>query len=100
MKFALKGQATAGQITKFDCTGGEPNDTHRTVFEIDPCPPEVLETLEKPLAEVLADHGVDLTMPLGDFLNLVLAKVVPDVEIPIFGTGRLQIRKMDSDGRA
>ncbi len=100
MKFALKGQATAGQITKFDCTGGEPNDTHRTVFELDPCPDDVMKTLETPLAEVLASHGIDLNAKLGDFLNYVLANVIPEADIPVFGQARLQLRKMDSDGRA
>jgi hypothetical protein len=100
MNFALKLPATAGDITKFDCTGGEPNDQHRTIAEQDPADPAMVGTLDGSIADFLNAHAIDLTSPLGDFLNHLLAHALPDIEVPIFGKARIQVRKMDSDGKA
>lgn len=95
MPVALKLQATAGTIVDYDCTGGEPNDTHETLFELDPAPEDAVAFLDAKVSDL-----VDPDMTVGQLVNLALDKALPDVQVPIFGAARLQLRKMDSDGRA
>jgi len=100
MNYALKLQATAGDITKFDCTGGEPNDQHRTIAEQDPADPAMIKVLEGSIVDYLNSQGISTATPIGDFLNHLLAHVLPDIEVPLFGKARIQVRKMGGDGRA
>lgn len=101
--FALKGQITAGDITKFENTGGEPLDIHMTWGELDPCPPEIMKVLESTPQDIVERLVTEFgpTTTIGDIINWALDKVIPHgiLKDMIPGEARLQIRKMDSDGR-
>jgi len=79
MTNAIKLQATIGDVTAFDCRGGEPADQHRTIGERDPATDQEVE-VARLAAEALNTLGLE-------------------IDIPGFGTGRVQLRLMDSDGR-
>ena len=95
MKYALKLQATIGDVTAYDCTGGEPKDQHRTIAEQDPADPATVSMLDATLGELADKLGRDVY--LGQWLNGLLAEL--DTDVPGFGKACLQLRKMDSDGR-
>lgn len=101
MPFALKLQATVGEITAFDCTGGEPADQHRTILEQDPADPDVVDVLGMTFAQVADALGPDVVV--ADWINAnLLGKLVPSdsIDALIDGELRVQIRKMDSDNRS
>ena len=77
---AIKLQATIGDITAFDCRGGEPADQHRTIAEIDPADEDQVA-----IAELAADE---------------LNALGFELDVPGFGKARLQLRLMDGDGRS
>jgi len=80
MADAIKVQMTVGDITQFDCRGGEPVDTHMTLYEIDPATNEDI---------ALAEQLQGLLSQLGDRLKAA----------GIWREARLQVRLMDGDGR-
>lgn len=102
MNFALKAQLTQGEIARFDCTGGEPQDQHRTFAELDPCPEDVMGVLDMTLQEALDASPFDADTKIADVVNWALSKIVPTGVLGdvLPGDTRIQIRKMDSDGRA
>lgn len=97
MNYALKLQATIGDVTKFDCTGGEPQDQHRTIAEQDPADPATVSLLDATLGELADQLGRDVY--LGQWINDLLGDLGVSYDIPGFGKARVQIRKMDSDGK-
>lgn len=101
MPYALKLQATVGDVTAFDCTGGEPADQHRTILEQDPADPAVVNVLGMTFAQVADALGADVVV--ADWINAnLLGKLVPSEAIGALLDGelRVQIRKMDSDNRS
>jgi len=79
----LKLQFTVGDIEAFDCRGGEPDDFHRTIAEIDPATPE----------------AIALASQLRDLLNRLQFQPSKNLRVPGVGTPRLQVRLMDGDAR-
>lgn len=81
MSFSIKLHAIAGKAAEapgYDFRGGEPQDEHRTLWEIDP----------------LDDSEFDEYQGYVEAANGLIAKGVPSSDL-----ATVQFRLMDSDGR-
>jgi len=79
---AIKLQVFEGDRPNIDLRGSEPNDTHRTIAEIDPA----------------SDEQVQLIQEYGPKVNELLSHLIPSNE---FAKGlNLGVFLMDGDGRA